>query len=154
MIFFVWNRRCGNVCKNSGGPLGSDEDFAASPFQALLTLGSVQRIKRHCGEGAVHCALQRYAILLGRYQITMSNVHSHNFLTCTFFVLFTGNGAQMVRIFPYAALQFTSFEMYKKMFGESHIGRFSAGSAAGVTAVAFTYPLDTIRARLAFQVMI
>jgi len=59
----------------------------------------------------------------------------------------------MVRIFPYAAIQFTSYEMYKKMFGDkSHISKFGAGSAAGVTAVAFTYPLDTIRARLAFQV--
>lgn len=64
-----------------------------------------------------------------------------------------GNGAQMVRIFPYAATQFTSFELYKRFFGEdSHIGRFAAGSSAGVTAVALTYPLDTIRARLAFQV--
>ena len=66
---------------------------------------------------------------------------------------FTGNGAQMVRIFPYAATQFTSYEAYKKLFGEkSRVGNFFAGSAAGVTAVALTYPLDTIRARLAFQV--
>ncbi|ODN05545.1 Graves disease carrier protein [Orchesella cincta] len=71
-----------------------------------------------------------------------------------FIALYKGNGAQMVRIFPYAATQFTSFEMYKKLLGgeKSHIGRFAAGSAAGVTAVALTYPLDTIRARLAFQV--
>lgn len=34
----------------------------------------------------------------------------------------------------------------------SHIGKFIAGSSAGVTAVTITYPLDTIRARLAFQV--
>lgn len=77
------------------------------------------------------------------------------FSNYTFQFGLAGNGAQMVRIFPYAATQFTSFEMYKKLFGEeSHIGRFAAGSAAGVTAVAFTYPLDTIRARLAFQVTI
>lgn len=39
------------------------------------------------------------------------------------------------------------------MFGpNSHVGKFMAGSAAGVTAVLATYPLDTIRARLAFQV--
>lgn len=29
--------------------------------------------------------------------------------------LYKGNGAQMVRIFPYAATQFTSFEIYKKV---------------------------------------
>lgn len=39
------------------------------------------------------------------------------------------------------------------LFGQhSHIGGFLAGSGAGVTAVTFTYPLDAIRARLAFQV--
>uniref|UniRef100_A0A1B6G5B1 Graves disease carrier protein n=1 Tax=Cuerna arida TaxID=1464854 RepID=A0A1B6G5B1_9HEMI len=74
-----------------------------------------------------------------------------------FIALYKGNGAQMVRIFPYAATQFTTFELYKKwsdlLLGpNSHIGKFLAGSGAGVTAVLFTYPLDTIRARLAFQV--
>ncbi|XP_066594859.1 solute carrier family 25 member 16-like isoform X2 [Prorops nasuta] len=71
--------------------------------------------------------------------------------------LYKGNGAQMIRIFPYAATQFTAFELYKKYLGDlfqsySHIDKFIAGSAAGVTAVTLTYPLDTIRARLAFQV--
>ncbi|OQR76298.1 graves disease carrier protein-like, partial [Tropilaelaps mercedesae] len=73
--------------------------------------------------------------------------------------LYKGNNAMMVRIFPYAAVQFLSFETYKKLFRESALGRhsphaskFLAGSAAGVTAVLATYPLDMVRARLAFQV--
>ncbi|XP_015600316.1 graves disease carrier protein homolog [Cephus cinctus] len=75
----------------------------------------------------------------------------------TILALYKGNGAQMVRIFPYAATQFTSFEFYKKYLGNllgnhTHIDKFFAGSAAGVTAVTLTYPLDTIRARLAFQI--
>lgn len=75
----------------------------------------------------------------------------------TIWALYKGNGAQMVRIFPYAATQFTSFEIYKKymdgVFGStSHIDKFIAGAGAGLTAVTLTYPLDTIRARLAFQV--
>ncbi|XP_018016852.1 graves disease carrier protein homolog [Hyalella azteca] len=71
--------------------------------------------------------------------------------------LYKGNGAQMVRVFPYAATQFASFEVYKK-----HLNRLFpsggrlvsglSGSLAGVTAVFLTYPLDTVRARLAFQV--
>ncbi|CAH1098531.1 unnamed protein product [Psylliodes chrysocephalus] len=73
------------------------------------------------------------------------------------FALYKGNGAQMVRIFPYAAIQFTSFEIYKRyldgVFGEtSHIDKFLAGAGAGLTSVTMTYPLDTIRARLAFQI--
>lgn len=62
----------------------------------------------------------------------------------------------MVRIFPYAATQFTSYELYKpligNLMGQHHLSKFFAGSAAGITAVLLTYPLDTIRARLAFQV--
>ncbi|XP_043276337.1 graves disease carrier protein-like isoform X2 [Venturia canescens] len=74
-----------------------------------------------------------------------------------FFALYKGNFAQMIRIFPYAATQFTAFELYKKffsgLFGKyTHVDKFVAGSGAGVTAVLLTYPLDTIRARLAFQV--
>lgn len=33
----------------------------------------------------------------------------------SFIALYKGNGAQMVRIFPYAATQFTAFEIYKKV---------------------------------------
>lgn len=71
--------------------------------------------------------------------------------------LYKGNGAQMVRIFPYAATQFTSFEVYKQFLcrtlgPKSHIAKFLSGSLAGVTAVTLTYPLDMVRARLAFQV--
>ncbi|XP_076647280.1 solute carrier family 25 member 16 isoform X1 [Halictus rubicundus] len=74
-----------------------------------------------------------------------------------FSALYKGNFAQMVRIFPYAATQFTSYKLYKKWLKKlpktralSH--EFLAGSAAGITAVTLTYPLDTIRVRLAFQV--
>ncbi|KAL3273500.1 hypothetical protein HHI36_014941 [Cryptolaemus montrouzieri] len=81
----------------------------------------------------------------------------HIVKTESFLALYKGNGAQMVRIFPYAASQFTAFEIYKRylngIFGsEYHVDKFLAGAGAGLTAVALTYPLDTIRARLAFQI--
>uniref|UniRef100_A0AAV2JNW3 Solute carrier family 25 member 16 n=1 Tax=Knipowitschia caucasica TaxID=637954 RepID=A0AAV2JNW3_KNICA len=71
--------------------------------------------------------------------------------------LYKGNGAMMVRIFPYGAIQFMALDAYKKMlsikFGISgNIHWLMAGSMAGMTAVIFTYPLDVVRARLAFQV--
>ncbi|XP_018392430.1 PREDICTED: graves disease carrier protein homolog [Cyphomyrmex costatus] len=74
-----------------------------------------------------------------------------------FFALYKGNLVQMIRAVPYAAIQFTAYEQYKKYSEESfkkcsQVNGFLAGAAAGVTAAATTYPLDTIRARLAFQV--
>ncbi|XP_032680196.1 graves disease carrier protein-like [Odontomachus brunneus] len=72
-----------------------------------------------------------------------------------FYALYKGNFVQMVRVVPYAAGQFTAYEIYKKYLGGSfgqysHIDRFLAGAAGGVTAATITYPLDMIRARLAF----
>ncbi|KAM6956152.1 solute carrier family 25 member 16 isoform 2-T3 [Aplochiton taeniatus] len=63
----------------------------------------------------------------------------------------------MVRIFPYGAIQFMAFDNYKNLLSKQlgisgHIHRLMAGSMAGMTAVICTYPLDVIRARLAFQV--
>ncbi|XP_020503779.1 graves disease carrier protein [Labrus bergylta] len=71
--------------------------------------------------------------------------------------LYKGNGAMMIRIFPYGAIQFMAFDNYKKLLSthigiSGHIHRLMAGSMAGMTAVICTYPLDMIRSRLAFQV--
>lgn len=74
-----------------------------------------------------------------------------------FLGLYKGNGAMMIRIFPYGAIQFMAFDNYKKFLHtkvgiSGHVHRLMAGSMAGMTAVICTYPLDVIRARLAFQV--
>lgn len=71
--------------------------------------------------------------------------------------LYKGNGAMMIRIFPYGAIQFMAFEHYKtlittKLGVSGHVHRLMAGSLAGMTAVICTYPLDMVRVRLAFQV--
>eukprot|EP01062_Namystynia_karyoxenos_P019150 TRINITY_DN17177_c0_g2_i1.p1 TRINITY_DN17177_c0_g2~~TRINITY_DN17177_c0_g2_i1.p1 ORF type:complete len:691 (+),score=217.39 TRINITY_DN17177_c0_g2_i1:75-2075(+) len=73
--------------------------------------------------------------------------------------LWRGNGATMLRVVPYSAVTFMTYERYygllsaltpeeRRQDGAVAL-RFLAGSAAGVTAVAVTYPLDLLRARMA-----
>lgn len=69
--------------------------------------------------------------------------------------LWRGNSATLVRIIPYAGIQFAAHEQYKKLLNTHNTQnlnparRFMAGSLAGVTAASLTYPLDVLRARMA-----
>ena len=45
-----------------------------------------------------------------------------------------------------------SLQWLRSQYGHNQVTRLAAGSLAGMTAVMCTYPLDMIRARLAFQV--
>jgi solute carrier family 25 phosphate transporter 23/24/25/41 len=84
---------------------------------------------------------------------------------------FKGNWTNVLRIAPFSAIQYFSFEQYKRvcdldMFcisglttchcqliypaGDSDIGvgrRLAAGALAGITSSTLTYPLDLVRAR-------
>ncbi|KAK4193722.1 putative mitochondrial carrier protein LEU5 [Podospora australis] len=70
--------------------------------------------------------------------------------------LFRGHSATLLRIFPYAAIKFLAYEQVRAVVipskdKESPFRRFISGSLAGVTSVFFTYPLEVIRVRLAFE---
>lgn len=77
--------------------------------------------------------------------------------------LFRGNGATVLRIFPYAAIQFMTYEQLIKWFNlpprgahkdaslKTSLISLASGSAAGVVSVIFTYPLDLMRARMAVE---
>ncbi|KAK3295044.1 mitochondrial carrier domain-containing protein [Chaetomium fimeti] len=69
-----------------------------------------------------------------------------------------GNGTNCIRIVPYSAVQFGSYNFYKRQFFERHPGdsltpvaRLICGGIAGITSVTFTYPLDIVRTRLSIQ---
>lgn len=65
-----------------------------------------------------------------------------------------GNGINCLRIIPYSAVQFTTYEQLKKWFtgyGAKQLDtptRLLSGALAGITSVCSTYPLDLIRSRL------
>ncbi|KAG6841031.1 hypothetical protein C0991_002493 [Blastosporella zonata] len=65
-----------------------------------------------------------------------------------------GNGINCLRIVPYSAVQFTTYEQLKKFFtrhGSKELDtpkRLASGALAGITSVCSTYPLDLVRSRL------
>ncbi|KEH27254.1 grave disease carrier protein [Medicago truncatula] len=72
---------------------------------------------------------------------------------------YRGNGASVARIIPYAGLHFMSYEEYRRLIMQAFPNVWKgptldlmAGSLSGGTAVLFTYPLDLIRTKLAYQV--
>ncbi|EFR04760.1 mitochondrial carrier protein LEU5 [Nannizzia gypsea CBS 118893] len=70
--------------------------------------------------------------------------------------LFRGHSATLLRIFPYAAIKFIAYEQIRAVIipskkHETPFRRLISGSLAGITSVFFTYPLELIRVRLAFE---
>lgn len=70
--------------------------------------------------------------------------------------LYRGHSATLLRIFPYAGIKFLAYEQIRAVIipdkdHETPIRRLLSGSLAGVTSVFFTYPLEVIRVRLAFE---
>ncbi|XP_046658533.1 mitochondrial coenzyme A transporter SLC25A42-like [Homalodisca vitripennis] len=80
----------------------------------------------------------------------------HSYRNEGFLSLWRGNSATMARIIPYAAIQFSAHEQWKRVLGVDHhnqpddpVRRYIAGAMAGVTSQSLTYPLDLARARMA-----
>ncbi|KAI6759276.1 hypothetical protein HG530_009956 [Fusarium avenaceum] len=70
--------------------------------------------------------------------------------------LYRGHSATLLRIFPYAGIKFLAYEQIRAVIipdraHETPMRRLLSGSLAGVTSVFFTYPLEVIRVRLAFE---
>lgn len=73
-----------------------------------------------------------------------------------FYGLFQGHSVTLLRIFPYASIKFVAYEQIRTILiptdlHETAIRRFMAGSLSGLASVFFTYPLDLLRVRMAFE---
>ncbi|KNG84781.1 mitochondrial carrier protein Leu5 [Aspergillus nomiae NRRL 13137] len=72
------------------------------------------------------------------------------------YALFKGHAASLIRVFPYAGINFLAYEQLQCAIIVSPqtttpYHRFFCGSTAGAIATVFTYPLELIRIRLAFE---
>ncbi|KAJ5799056.1 uncharacterized protein N7518_001124 [Penicillium psychrosexuale] len=70
--------------------------------------------------------------------------------------LFKGHTASLIRVFPYASINFLAYEQFRMAVimtpeKETPFRRFLCGSMAGATSTFVTYPLELMRTRLAFE---
>jgi hypothetical protein len=105
-----------------------------------------------------------YQISSAKFQLRNVPEVVHNiYRTEGFSALWKGNTATLIRVFPYAGIQFMVFDRCKtyllhqhqkqdhtdRAWGLSPMESLLAGSTAGFVSVIATYPLDLTRAQLA-----
>ncbi|EAW18364.1 putative mitochondrial carrier protein [Aspergillus fischeri NRRL 181] len=123
----------------AGGVAGAVSRTIVSPLERLKILLQIQTVGR-----------EEYKLSIWRALVKIGKEEGwRGFMR--------GNGTNCIRIIPYSAVQFGSYNFYKK-FAEpfpdaelSPIRRLLCGGAAGITSVTITYPLDIVRTRLSIQ---
>ena len=68
-----------------------------------------------------------------------------------FFNLWRGNGANLLRIFPFSGLQFVTYDFCKENLFENNntnTNRLICGGISGIVATSVTHPVDVIKHRL------
>ncbi|KAG9240358.1 mitochondrial carrier domain-containing protein [Calycina marina] len=123
----------------AGGVAGAVSRTVVSPLERLKILFQIQSVGR-----------EEYKMSVGKGLMKMWKDEGwRGFMR--------GNGTNCIRIVPYSAVQFGSYNFYKKFFETSpgtdmgSFRRLVCGGTAGITSVCFTYPLDIVRTRLSIQ---
>ncbi|KAK8206799.1 hypothetical protein M8818_004634 [Zalaria obscura] len=123
----------------AGGVAGAVSRTVVSPLERLKILFQIQSVGR-----------EEYKMSIGKALGKMWREEG-------FRGFMAGNGTNCIRIVPYSAVQFGSYNFYKRFFEDSPghplgaIQRLACGAVAGITSVTFTYPLDIVRTRLSIQ---
>ncbi|KAI9340039.1 mitochondrial carrier domain-containing protein [Zopfochytrium polystomum] len=127
--------------------------------QAATFLGKAGGIAGAVSRTAV-APLERFKILLQTDTLPLSRSQDlvRSFTTMVrrdgLAGLFRGNGINVLRIVPYSAVQFSSYDVFKKLLvpstatGLTTERRLAAGALAGMCSVTVTYPLDFLRTRI------
>ncbi|EFA84007.1 EF-hand domain-containing protein [Heterostelium album PN500] len=141
----------------AGGAAGAVSRTCTSPLERLKILNQVQSMnltttinKSAAAAASTDTAQKQRAPRVGVIKSLVNMYKVEGFRG-----LFKGNGTNVIRIAPYSAIQFLSYEKYKKVNGQSHLHtgqNLFVGGSAGVTSLLFTYPLDLIRSRLTVQI--
>ncbi|KAF1820654.1 mitochondrial carrier, partial [Dissoconium aciculare CBS 342.82] len=122
-----------------GGVAGAVSRTVVSPLERLKILLQVQSSGRT------------------EYKMSISKALAKIWREEGFKGMMAGNGTNCIRIVPYSAVQFGSYNIYKPYFEESPdqplsaVRRLVCGALAGITSVSVTYPLDIVRTRLSIQ---
>ncbi|KAL8970257.1 MAG: hypothetical protein Q9183_001606 [Haloplaca sp. 2 TL-2023] len=123
----------------AGGVAGAVSRTVVSPLERLKILFQIQSVGR-----------EEYKMSVGKGLAKMWRDEGwRGFMR--------GNGTNCIRIVPYSAVQFGSYNFYKQFVEPSPgadlspLRRLVCGGAAGITSVTFTYPLDIVRTRLSIQ---
>lgn len=123
----------------AGGVAGAVSRTVVSPLERLKILNQIQSVGREEYKMPVYKALRKM----------WKDEGWKGYMR--------GNGTNCVRIIPYSAVQFGTYNIYKKWFETSpgadlNSGRrLICGGMAGITSVFATYPLDIVRTRLSIQ---
>ena len=124
-----------------GGAAGAVSRTLIAPIERVKIIYQINSARQMQGYGALFAELVRREGLAA---------------------LWRGNSAAVLRVVPYMAVQFLTFEKAKERLSASPLAAYGfsqgspllhlvSGSTAGATAVLLTYPLDFARAQLAMQ---
>jgi solute carrier family 25 phosphate transporter 23/24/25/41 len=127
----------------AGGIAGIVSRTAVSPLERLKILYQIQHITGHDVKAKYTTPIQSLKRILQEEGVKG---------------FFKGNGANCIRVFPYAGIQFWSMSEYSKAWksftGSQRLNAWEkqfVGGFAGLTSVILTFPLDMIRGRLTAQ---
>lgn len=162
-----------DVVKTSSPPTGiTPNAHAIAPMSGATLFFSQPVVAAFCAGGVagavsrtVVSPLERLKILFqvqsaGRteYKLSVSKALAKMWREEGWRGFMRGNGTNCIRIVPYSAVQFGSYNFYKRSVFEPYPGadltplsRLVCGGLAGITSVTFTYPLDIVRTRLSIQ---